>query len=143
VLATVIILFAGAAVATAYSLHLFDATGRSGPPCPSTASGSSGTANYTIIISNQGFNASRTFAQPCPILNVRKGQTVTIHLQNIDPVETHGFAVTHYLDGGVLLGPGQKRDVVLNVTQSGTFLIYCNVSCSIHLLMQDGRLNVI
>jgi len=138
----VIVIITGVTATTAYSLHLFDTTGRSGRPCPSSQASSFSSANYTIIITNQGFNGSRTYAQPCPVLNVRKGQTVTIHLENIDPVETHGFAVTHYLDSGVLLAPGQKKDVVFTVTQSGTFLIYCNVICSIHLYMQDGRLNV-
>ncbi len=140
----VIVLVAGVTVTTAYSLHLFDTTGRSGPPCPSSPASYSSSSNYTIIITNQGFNASKTYAQPCPVLNVRRGQTVTIHLENIDPVETHGFAITHYLDnqGAVQLGPGQTKDIVFSATQTGSFLIYCIVPCSIHPYMQDGRLNV-
>ena len=138
----VVILIATGAVATAYSLHLFDTTRQSGPPCPSSPSSSSNEVNFTIIMSNKGFNASRTYAQPCPVLNVRKGQIVTIHLENVDPVETHGFAVTSYLDRGVLLGPGQRRDVVFTTTRAGSFLVYCNIVCSIHVYMQDGRMNV-
>ncbi len=138
----VVVLVAGVTVTTAYSLHLFDTTGRSGPSCPSSPASSSSSVNYTIIITNQGFNASKTYAQPCPVLNVRKGQAVTIHLENIDPVETHGFAITHYRDSGVLLGPGQSKDIPFTATQTGSFLIYCNVVCSIHLYMQDGRLTV-
>jgi len=142
ILGTIIILIAVGVLATAYSLHLFNPAGKTGPECPSTPSSQSSSANFTLIMSNRGFNASRTYAAPCPVLNVGKGQIVRIHLENVDPVETHGFAVTHYLDSGVLLGPGQTKDVVFTAAQAGTFTVYCNVLCSIHLYMQNGRLNV-
>ena len=37
---------------------------------------------------------------PWPVMTVRQAQTVTIHVENKDPVEPHGFTVAHYFDAG-------------------------------------------
>ncbi len=143
-LVTSLVLLAAAAgtVVTAYSLHLFNLGSQSGTSCPSSPTASSSPVYFTLVISNQGFNSSRTYRGPCPILNVAKGQSVTIHLRNDDPVETHGFAITHYLDSGIELRPGQSNDITFTASQAGTFLVYCNILCSVHNYMQNGRLNV-
>jgi FtsP/CotA-like multicopper oxidase with cupredoxin domain len=108
-------------------------------PCPSGANASSNT-HFTIVMSNQGFNSSRNSA-PCPTVSVMKGQTITIHVVNNDG-EKHGFAITHYLDAGIALNPGESRDVTFTVDQTGSFLIYCNVGCFVHNWQQNGRLTV-
>ena len=124
-----VIVAAGGTIAAAYALHLFNL----GIPTP----------NFTIIMTNQGFNGSRAHtSDPWPVMNVLRGQVATIHLENMDTTESHGFAITHYLDSGVQLRPGQSFDVVFTASQSGTFLVYCNIICTIHTYMQNGRLNV-
>ncbi len=142
VIAMVLLAVAVGTVVTAYSLHLFNLGNQSGASCPSSPTTSSSPAYFTLIMSNQGFNSSRTYTGPCPILNVAKGQSVTIHLRNDDPVEAHGFAITHYLDSGIELRPGQSNDITFTATQAGSFLVYCNILCSVHNYMQNGRLNV-
>lgn len=98
--------------------------------------------HFTITMTNQGFNDSRTHSSPWPIMNVAIGQSVTIHVENNDTVESHGFVITHYFDAGVKLRPGESHDVVFVATQTGSFLVYCNIVCSIHQYMLNGQLNV-
>ncbi len=95
----------------------------------------------TLVMTKQGFNGSITHTDAWPVLSVGRCDKVTVHLENLD-TEAHGFAITHYLNSGVKVQPGQSLDVVVNVNRSGSFLIYCNILCSIHLYMQNGRLNV-
>jgi hypothetical protein len=77
-----------------------------------------------------------------PVLNVRQGQTVHIHLVNCAGAEPHGFAIFHYLNAGVEVREGQSFDISFAANQVGTFRVYCNIFCSIHPLMQNGLLNV-
>src|SRR5207249_4116009 len=55
-----------------------------------------------------------------------------------------GFFAAAYLFYffGFALGPGTCGDVTFTADQTGSFLVYCNISCTIHLFMQNGRLNV-
>jgi heme/copper-type cytochrome/quinol oxidase subunit 2 len=71
-----------------------------------------------------------------------KGQSVTIRVENNDTVEPHGFVITHYFDAGVKLGPGEFHDVIFVASQTGSFLVYCNILCSVHQSMLNGQLNV-
>lgn len=92
-------------------------------------------------MTNQGFNESKSHTDAWPVLNIRRCDKVTVHLENQD-TETHGFAITHYLDSGVKVGPGDADDVSFSANRAGSFVVYCNILCSIHLFMQNGRLNV-
>ena len=99
---------------------------------------------FTIIMTSQGFNGSKSHVtDPWPVMNVKRCQRVTFHLENQDTVlQSHGFAITNYLDSGVEVRHGQTDDVTINANRSGSFLVYCNILCTIHLNMQNGRLNV-
>ncbi|TMI09378.1 hypothetical protein E6H34_01120 [Candidatus Bathyarchaeota archaeon] len=99
-------------------------------------------AHFTITMTNQGFNGSKTQPSPWPIMNVVKGQSVTIHVENNDTVEPHGFVISHYFNAGVKLGPGEAHDVVFVANQTGSFVVYCNIFCSVHQSMLNGQLNV-
>ena len=98
--------------------------------------------SFTIIMTNEGFNGSKTHTDPWPVLNVGRCDRVTVHIENQDLAEPHGFAITHYLDSGVKVLPGQTVDVSFNAIRAGTFTVYCNLVCSIHTIMLNGRLNV-
>ncbi len=141
----IIAVLVAATAFTVLALHLLSI---SSPSCPSTAQVNTlpGQKHFTIIITNQGFNGSRTHSNdPCPwpVMNVKQGDMVTIHVENDDTNgEAHGFAITHYLDSGVKLGPGQSNDVSFTANQAGTFLVYCNIFCTIHSYMQNGQLNI-
>jgi heme/copper-type cytochrome/quinol oxidase subunit 2 len=93
------------------------------------------------MLTNEGFNGSKSHTDPWPVLNVGRCDRVTVHLENQDN-QAHGFAITHYLDSGVKIQPGQTYDYSFNANRSGSFVVYCNILCSIHLYMQNGRLNV-
>ncbi len=75
-------------------------------------------------------------------MNVVVGQSVTILVENNDTVESHGFVITHYFDAGVKLRPGEWHNVGFVANQTGSFIIYCTIVCSIHQFMLDGQLNV-
>jgi heme/copper-type cytochrome/quinol oxidase subunit 2 len=77
-----------------------------------------------------------------PVINVRQGQIVHIHVVNCAGAEAHGFAISHYLNAGVEIREGQTFDITFAANQAGTFRVYCNIFCSIHPLMQNGLLNV-
>ena len=104
---------------------------------------------FLIIASNLGFNDSVTHGAPSkswPVITVKQGQTVNITVCNID-VQAHGFQIKHYYDvdtvGVVTVVPGQVFKVAPFVaSQAGSFTIYCDIFCSIHLYMQNGLLDV-
>jgi heme/copper-type cytochrome/quinol oxidase subunit 2 len=98
--------------------------------------------SFTLIMTNQGFNGSVTHTDTWPVLHVGRCDAVTVILTNQD-MTAHGFAITHYLDSGVKVQPGESIDVRFNANKAGTFLVYCNILCPIHLSMQNGRLNVL
>ena len=77
-----------------------------------------------------------------PIITVEQGQNVTIVVCNID-VQAHGFQVTHYDDQNeVTIVPGQVYRVSFVANQAGSFVIYCEIFCTIHWAMQSGLLKV-
>jgi heme/copper-type cytochrome/quinol oxidase subunit 2 len=100
---------------------------------------------FIVVMANEGmnvgFNDSKFQSGSWPMMNVTLGRTVTIHVINNDTVQSHGFAIQRYFSG-FSLGPGTCRDVTFTANQLGSFTVYCNISCTIHIFMQSGRLNV-
>jgi len=100
---------------------------------------------FVVVMANEGmnvgFNGSKFQSGSWPIMNVTMGRHITIHVINNDTVQSHGFAIQRYFSG-FALGPGTCGDVTFSADQSGSFLVYCNISCTIHIFMQSGRLNV-
>jgi hypothetical protein len=128
---------------TAYAFHLFG----SGPPnCWVRPNGPPGSAIFTVVMANEGvnvgFNGSGNHPSPWPVMNVSLGQNVVIHVVNNDTSQAHGFTVSHYFDRGVTLHPGDCYDVSFVASQTGSFTVFCNIFCTIHIFMQNGRLNV-
>ena len=111
-----------------------------------SANGAGSTAKsqvtFTLVASRTGYNGSVNMGSPWPLMTVRQGQTVTIQVKNDDPVEPHGFTVTHYLDSGVTLRPGETYTLTFLADQKGTFRANCNIFCTIHVYMQNGQLAV-
>lgn len=128
-LVTIIVAIAGT-LAGGYALGLFNT--RHVPP----------TVHFTITESNQGFNDSASNSSPWPVMNVFAGQIVTILVENNDTSSAHGFVISHYFDTGVQLRPGESHTVTFVANQTGTFLVYCNIVCPVHLSMQYGQLKV-
>ena len=98
--------------------------------------------HFTITETNQGFNDSVSHSAPWPVLSVVVGQSVTILVENNDTVATHGFSITHYFDAGIPLRPGESHNVTFVASQTGSFLVACNIFCPVHPSMQYGRLIV-
>ena len=100
---------------------------------------------FVVVMANEGmnvgFNGSKFQSGSWPIMNVTMGRSVTIHVINNDTVQSHGFAIQLYFSG-FALGPGTCGDVTFTPDQTGSFLVYCHISCTIHVFMQNGRLNV-
>lgn len=101
---------------------------------------------FLIIASSLGYNDSITYGagpnKPWPVVNTTLGSSVHIVVCNID-FQPHGFQVSHYYDSNlVTVEPGQVLDVSFVANQAGTFRIYCNIFCTIHIFMQYGQLRV-
>ncbi|MDA4117683.1 MAG: cupredoxin domain-containing protein [Thaumarchaeota archaeon] len=100
---------------------------------------------FLVVASTTGYNDSIAHGAPTkswPIISVHQGQNVTITVCNTD-VEAHGFQVTHYYDSNeVTIVPGQVIRVSFIADQAGSFDIYCDIFCAIHLYMQNGLLTV-
>lgn len=50
-------------------------------------------------------------------------------------LEPHGFAIDHYFDAGRVLRPGDEYKLSFVAKDSGAYVIFCNVFCSIHVYM--------
>ncbi len=141
---TLLIIGAGSFLG-AYAFHLF---GSQTPNCWTRPPDALNTAVFTVVMANEGvnvgFNGSAYHPAPWPVMNVTLGQIVIIHVINNDTVQAHGFQVIHYFDSGILggLAPGKCYDVKFSANLAGSFAVQCNISCSIHILMQSGRLNI-
>src|SRR2546426_8554990 len=127
----------------AYTFHFF---GLGTTNCWARPASVPASSTYFVVVManeamNVGFNGSKFQSGSWPIINVTLGRTVTIHVINNDTVQSHGFAIQGYFRG-FALGPGTCGDATFTADQSGSFLVYCNISCSIHEFMQNGRLNV-
>jgi len=97
-----------------------------------------------IIADLTGFNNSIGHgapANPWPIIHVHRGDAVRLLVCNKDMTQPHGFAITTYFDAGVTMTPGDAYKLVFTATIPGTFVVYCNIFCTIHIYMV-GRLIV-
>ena len=130
-------------VSTAYAFHLL---GPGPPSCSVRPTSQAKAAIFTVVMVNQGinvgFNGSKNHPSPWPVMNVSFGQNVVIHVWNNDTSQAHGFTISHYFDSGLTLAPGNCFDVRFAANQRGSFNMFCQIFCTIHLSMQNGRLNV-
>ncbi len=114
-----------------------NATARDGP-----------TASFLIVAADpgspyEGFNGSAYhLLTQWPVMRVHLGQQVVITVMNCASSEPHGFAITHYLDSGIILRTGAISIVNFTADQKGTFRVYCDILCAIHYAMQNGELVV-
>ena len=141
----IVIVVSGLFVFT-YEFHLFTPQ----VDCLARPAGGPNTAVFTIVMANEGlnvgFNGSKFHNAPWPVMNVTLGENVIIQVYNNDTAEAHGFQISHYFDQGLSqsgLAPGKCYDVRFVATQQGSFMVICNIFCTIHPSMQNGRLNVI
>lgn len=142
VLVVLIVVLIGASATVALFLV---GKGGSGSSRPLPAGCAEPEGGFLVIASNTGFNDSIGHGAPeknWPIITVHQGQNVTIVVCNID-VQAHGFQINHYDDKSeVTIVPGQVYRVSFIADQVGSFSIYCEIFCSIHIYMQSGLLNV-
>jgi hypothetical protein len=99
---------------------------------------------FLIIADLSGFNDSIAHGAPLnpwPVIHVHQGDVVRIVVCNVDQTQAHGFAIETYFDSGVVLGPGDAFRIQFEATLPGTFIIYCNIFCTVHAFMV-GRLIV-
>ena len=146
ILAVVVVVLVGASATTALFL-LSQVEGGNARALPVGCVKPPG--GFLIIASNNGFNDSIAHGAPTkswPVINVKQGQSVNITVCNID-VQAHGFQITHYYGvtavGVVTVVPGQALKIPTFVAgETGSYIIYCDIFCSIHIYMQNGLLNV-
>jgi heme/copper-type cytochrome/quinol oxidase subunit 2 len=141
-LAVIVVTIVAASIVTiAYSFHLF---GTGSTNCSTQFTNAPGTAHFTVILSQNGYNDSKIYGLPRPVMNVTLGDKVTIHLVNADTTESHGFTIAGYFpNGGPILRPSTCYDLTFTANQAGSFLVYCQIFCIPHIpWMQHGELNV-
>ena len=92
-----------------------------------------------VTLDDNGFNDSVHRGQPT--IEFQRGDTVSILVCNLDPIQSHGLAIDHYFPAGVTLRPGEAYRVSFVVNEPGSFMIYCNVFCTVHTFMK-GTLRV-
>lgn len=100
---------------------------------------SRGPGELLVQLDTNGMNNSLHQGQFA--LHLIKGETVTIVLCNLDQVQAHGFAIDHYFDTGVTLRPGEAYKLSFTAKDAGSFIVYCNVFCTVHTYML-GKLTV-
>ena len=88
---------------------------------------------HTIAIS------ARTFAFEPATLDVRRGDTVTIHLESLDAV--HGLFIDGY-EVDLQAEPGKSADVTFVADREGKFKFRCSVTCGALHPFMIGELNV-
>jgi FtsP/CotA-like multicopper oxidase with cupredoxin domain len=142
VLVVIVVAVTGFFVA-AFTFHFF---GLGAVSCWARPASVPASSSYFVVVMadegmNVGFNGSKFQSGSWPIMNVTQGRNVTIHVINNDTIQSHGFAIQRYFSG-FALGPGKCSDVTFTADQSGSFLVYCYISCTIHVFMQNGKLNV-
>jgi FtsP/CotA-like multicopper oxidase with cupredoxin domain len=100
---------------------------------------------FTLIIADlSGFNDSISHGAPVnpwPVIHVHQGDIVRLLVCNKDTTQPHGFAIQTYLNAGVVLAPGDAYRIVFTANIPGTFVVYCNIFCTVHVFMV-GRLIV-
>ena len=99
---------------------------------------------FLIIADLSGFNDSIAHGAPLnpwPVVHVHLGDYVRFVVCNDDQMQAHAFAIQTYFDTGVVLAPGDAFRVEFRATMPGSFVIYCNIFCTVHAFMV-GRLIV-
>ena len=104
-------------------------------------------ADYLIVADMQGFNDSVDHLRnhpndPWPVIRAHKGDRISVIVCNLDDYSSHGFAIEHYFDQGIALMPHESYRITLTVQDTGSFRIYCNILCPVHVYMQNGELSV-
>ncbi len=82
---------------------------------------------------------ARTFAFEPSTLNVRQGDTVTIHLESLDA--PHGLFIDGY-DVNIQAEPGKSAQVTFVANREGKFKYRCSISCGALHPFMIGELNV-
>jgi hypothetical protein len=93
---------------------------------------------FLIIADLSGFNDSISHgapANPWPVIRVQQGDVVHILICNKDTTQPHGFAISTYFPTGVAMTPGEAYRIVFTATVPGTFVMYCNIFCTVHVFM--------
>jgi FtsP/CotA-like multicopper oxidase with cupredoxin domain len=93
---------------------------------------------FLIIADLSGFNNSIAHgapANPWPVIRVHQGDVVRILVCNRDTTQPHGFAIDTYFPRGVTIMVGQAYSIVFTATVPGTFVMYCNIFCTVHVFM--------
>jgi FtsP/CotA-like multicopper oxidase with cupredoxin domain len=93
---------------------------------------------FLIIADLSGFNDSISHGAPTnpwPVIRVQQGEVVRILVCNKDTMQPHGFAISTYFPAGVPIAPGEGYKIVFTATVPGTFVIYCNIFCTVHVFM--------
>jgi len=99
---------------------------------------------FLIIADLSGFNDSIAHGapfNPWPVVHVHVGDHVRFVICNDDQTQAHAFAIQTYFDAGVVLAPGGAFRIEFQATIPGSFVIYCNIFCTVHAFMV-GRLIV-
>ena len=142
----IIIFLAVSLVILGYSVTFYSGGNPStSPSLTITKSDCNRPSGFILIIADlSGFNGSISHGAPLhpwPVIHVKRGQMVRFVVCNHDATQPHGFAIRHYLDAGVAMAPGEAYQIVFQATETGTFDIYCNIFCTIHVFMR-GQLIV-
>jgi FtsP/CotA-like multicopper oxidase with cupredoxin domain len=99
---------------------------------------------FLVIADLSGFNDSIAHGAPLnpwPVVHVHLGDYVRFLVCNTDQTQAHGFAIQTYFDTGVVLAPGDAFRIEFQATIPGSFVIYCQIFCTVHAFMV-GRLIV-
>jgi len=91
-----------------------------------------------IIADLSGFNDSISHgapANPWPVIRVQQGDVVRILVCNKDTMQPHAFAISTYFPAGVAMAPGEAYKIIFKATVPGTFVIYCNIFCTVHIFL--------
>jgi len=138
---SVVVVVVIAAVALAFAILAPISTPPSGnaPSGPSQGNCKPPEGYTAIIENNSGINGSIAHGapkNPWPVITVHKGDTVRLFICNLDRIEAHGFAIDGYFDGGVTLRPGDTYRLTFTADKTGSFVIFCNVFCTVHIFMR-------
>jgi len=111
------------------------------PPLSPCSGATSVVRSFTIIVDLTGYNGSKSQTGPWPMVTVQRCDTVIFTVINND-TQPHGFAIASYSNVGLELVGGDHQKLQFQATRIGQFRIYCTINCSVHILMQNGLLNV-
>ncbi len=100
-----------------------------------------GAGGVFAIVDLNGYNGSKSQTGPWPVVSVQRCDTVVFTVINND-TQPHGFAVASYSNVGLELVGGDHQKLQFQATRIGQFRVYCTINCSVHVLMQNGLLNV-